>query len=157
MTALVVPDYRELGEQLASQRAGRTLALANGCFDIIHVGHVRLLREAASAADLLVVALNTDDSVRRNKGSGRPHITLTERMEIIAALEGVYAVTSFPDSTAEKLLEALRPDVHVKGTDWTEDTVPERATVEAYGGRILIAGDDKTHSSTKLIEKQRGE
>ena len=156
MTDLVVPDYRELGEQLASQRAGRTLALANGCFDILHVGHVRLLREASSAADLLVVALNTDESVHRNKGPGRPHITLTERMEIIAALKGVHAVTSFPEPTAENLLEALRPDVHVKGTDWTADTVPERATVEAYGGRILIAGDDKTHSSTELIEKQRG-
>lgn len=156
MTTLIVPDYRVLGRHLAKERAGRTLALANGCFDVLHVGHVRLLREAAAAADLLVVALNTDESVRRNKGAGRPHVPLEERMEVIAALEGVHAVTSFPEATAEGLLDALRPDVHVKGTDWTAETVPERATVLAYGGRILIAGDEKTHSSTDLIERQRG-
>lgn len=157
MTTLVVPDYRVLGKHLQKERAGRTLALANGCFDILHVGHVRLLREAAAAADLLVVALNTDESVRTNKGPGRPWVTLEERMEVIAALKGVHSVTSFPESTAEGLLDALRPDVHVKGTDWTEDTVPERDTVIAYGGRILIAGDPKAHSSSELIEKQREE
>jgi rfaE bifunctional protein nucleotidyltransferase chain/domain len=155
MTTLVIPDYRVLGRRLQSERAGRTLALANGCFDVLHVGHIRLLREAASAADLLVVALNTDESVRRNKGPGRPHVTLEERMEVIAALKGVHAVTSFPEATAEDLLDVLRPDVHVKGTDWTAETVPERDTVVAYGGRILIAGDPKTHSSTDLIERQR--
>jgi len=156
MTAIVVSDYRALADQLRRDRAGRTLALANGCFDVLHVGHVRLLREAAAAADLLVVALNSDESVRRNKGAGRPWVPLHERMEVIAALAGVYAVTSFPEATAEPLLATLRPDVHVKGTDWTAETVPERDTVLAYGGRILIAGDRKTHSSTALIEKQRG-
>ena len=155
-TTLVVPDYRALARHLEAPRAGRTLALANGCFDVLHVGHVRLLREAAAAADLLVVALNTDESVRRNKGAGRPHVPLDERMEVLAAIQGVHAVTSFPEPTAEALLEALRPDVHVKGTDWTAETVPERDTVIAYGGRILIAGDPKTHSSTELIEKRRG-
>lgn len=153
MTTLIVPDYHVLANHLVKERAGRSLALANGCFDVLHVGHVRLLREAARAADLLVVALNTDDSVRRNKGPGRPHVPLDERMEVIAALEGVHAVTSFPEATAEGLLDALRPEVHVKGTDWTEDTVPERDTVIAYGGRILIAGDPKTHSSTELIAR----
>jgi rfaE bifunctional protein nucleotidyltransferase chain/domain len=155
MPGLIVADYTDLAEQLRPRReAGARLALANGCFDVLHVGHVRLLREAAGAADLLVVALNTDASVRNNKGPGRPHMPLEERMEIMAALDGVTAVTSFPEATAEGLLNALRPDVHVKGTDWTADTVPERDTVLAYGGRILIAGDEKTHSSTELINKQ---
>jgi len=156
MSAVTVPDYRELAAQLAVRRAGKTVALANGCFDVLHVGHVRLLREAADAADLLVVALNTDESVRGNKGAGRPHVPLAERMEVLAALAGVAFVTSFPEPTADALIAALRPDVHVKGTDWTADAVPERAAVEAYGGRILIAGDPKTHSSTGLIEKLGG-
>jgi rfaE bifunctional protein nucleotidyltransferase chain/domain len=157
MSGLIVADYRELAEQLRPRRDGKTLALANGCFDVLHVGHIRLLQEAKDAADLLVVALNTDDSVRKNKGPGRPHVPLEERMEVIAALEGVAAVTSFPESTAEGLLEAIRPDVHVKGTDWTADTVPEKDTVLKYGGRILIAGDEKTHSSSEIIRKQSGE
>ena len=159
MSGRIVADYRALAEELRARRKeGRTLALANGCFDVLHVGHVRLLQEAKDAADLLVVALNTDDSVRDIKGPGRPYVPLEERMEVIAALEGVDAVTSFPEPTAEGLLEALRPDVHVKGTDWTADTVPEKDTVLKYGGRILIAGDEKTHSSSELIERQgRGE
>ena len=154
MTAEIVPDHRDLAHVLAPLRAaGKSIALANGCFDVLHVGHVRLLREAVGAADLLVVALNTDASVRRNKGEGRPHVPLVERMEVMAALAGVAFVTSFDEPTAHALLESIRPDVHVKGTDWTADTVPERAVVESYGGRILIAGDVKTHSSTGLIEK----
>jgi len=157
MSGLIVADYKQLAEQLRPRREGKTLALANGCFDVLHVGHVRLLREAKDAADILVVALNTDESVSKNKGPGRPHVPLAERMEVIAALEGVAAVTSFPEPTAEDLLEAMRPDVHVKGTDWTADTVPEKDTVLKYGGRVLIAGDEKTHSSSELIEKQGGE
>jgi len=154
--AVVVPDYRELAAVLERERAaGRTVALANGCFDLLHVGHVRLLAEGAGAADRLVVALNTDASVRANKGEGRPHVTLHERMEVMAAVDGVDFVTSFGEPTADALLGALRPDVHVKGTDWTEETVPERDVVVAYGGRILIAGDSKTHSSTELIERRR--
>jgi len=158
MTDAIVPDYSLLAEQLVDVRAtGTTVALANGCFDVLHVGHVRLLTEAAGAADLLVVALNTDASVRSNKGEGRPAVPLVERMEVIAALRGVAHVTSFAEPTADALLAALKPDVHVKGTDWTADTVPERAVVEAYGGRILIAGDEKTHSSTALIDKLGGD
>jgi rfaE bifunctional protein nucleotidyltransferase chain/domain len=154
VTARILLDYRQLAAEVERERAaGRSVALANGCFDVLHVGHVRLIAEARSQADVLVVALNTDESVRANKGGERPWVPLVERAEIIGALEGVHYVTSFPESTARDLLKALRPDVHVKGTDWTEDTVPERAVVEAYGGRVAICGDRKQHSSTGLIQK----
>lgn len=154
MTATIVPDYHELQERLAPLRQGRSLALANGCFDLLHVGHVRLLSAASTQAELLVVALNTDESVLETKGEGRPLVPLEERMEIIAAIEGVDFVTSFPETLANDLLDALRPDVHVKGTDWTEDTVPEREIVTAYGGRIAICGDEKRHSSTEIIKRR---
>jgi rfaE bifunctional protein nucleotidyltransferase chain/domain len=155
MTAKIVPDYRELARLLAVERKGRSVALANGCFDVLHVGHVRLLRDARGEADLLVVALNTDESVRRGKGADRPFVPLAERMEIVAALEGVAFVTSFGEDTAHALLGALKPEVHVKGTDWTADAVPERAVVEAYGGRIAICGDAKAHASRELIARLR--
>lgn len=156
MSARIVPDYRELVPLLAEERAaGRTVALANGCFELLHVGHVRLLAEGRRHADVLVVALNTDESVRANKGAGRPHVPLSERMEVMAALDGVAYVTSFAEPTAHALIDALRPDVHVKGTDWTADAVPERDAVEAHGGRVVIAGDPKTHSSSELIAKLR--
>ena len=153
MSAQVIPDYLVLAETLASTRQGRTVAMTNGCFDILHVGHVRLLRAAAEEGDLLIVALNTDESVRVNKGPGRPLVPLEERMEMIAALCGVDFVTSFSEPTPHLLLEALRPDVHIKGTDWPAETVPERAVVEAYGGRIAICGDEKTHSSSELAQR----
>jgi rfaE bifunctional protein nucleotidyltransferase chain/domain len=156
MSAQIVPDYRQLAEELGRQAdeassARARLVLANGCFDLLHVGHVRLLREARALGDLLVVALNTDESVRRNKGAGRPRVPLVERMEIIAALAGVDYVTSFDEPTAHALIDALRPEVHAKGTDWAADAVPERASVERWGGRVVICGDPKTHSSTDLI------
>ncbi len=154
MTARVVPDYHELASLLQREReAGRRVALANGCFDVLHVGHVRLLAEAMEHADVLVVALNDDQSVRENKGEARPLVPLEERMEVMAALEGVCFVTSFGEANAESLLRTLRPEVHIKGTDWTAETVPERDVVLAYGGRIEICGDSKTRSSTALIEK----
>jgi rfaE bifunctional protein nucleotidyltransferase chain/domain len=157
VTACIVPDYHELARVMAAPRSvGRTVALANGCFDVLHVGHIRLLAEARGCADLLVVALNTDESVRRHKGERRPYVPLDERMEVIAALDGVAFVTSFPETTADGLIETLRPDVHVKGTDWTADTVPERAAVEAYGGRIVIAGDEKRHASSDIIDRMGG-
>jgi rfaE bifunctional protein nucleotidyltransferase chain/domain len=157
MSASIIPDYRDVAAALKPRRSqGASVALANGCFDVLHVGHVRLLREAALSADLLVVALNSDESVSANKGPGRPHVPLDERMEVIAALDGVDWVTSFAEGTAGPLLAALKPDVHVKGTDWTEVTVPERDVVLAYGGRVLIAGDEKTHSSSEVIEKLKG-
>ena len=152
MTATIVPDYHELQERLAPLRQGRTLALTNGCFDLLHVGHVRLLIAASTQAEILVVALNTDESVRESKGEGRPFVPLEERMEILAAIEGVDYVTSFPEALAGDLLDALRPDVYVKGTDWTQETVPEREVVTAYGGRIAICGDEKRHSSTEILE-----
>ena len=152
MTATIVPDYHELQERLAALRQGRTLALTNGCFDLLHVGHVRLLSAASTQAEILVVALNTDESVRESKGEGRPLVPLEERMEILAAIEGIDYVTSFPEALAGDLLDALRPDVYVKGTDWTQETVPEREVVTAYGGRIAICGDEKRHSSTEILK-----
>ncbi len=156
MSGRIVERYRELAPLLeAERRGGRTVALTNGCFDVLHVGHVRLLRGARDKGDILVVALNSDASARENKGEGRPHVPLGERMEIVAAISGVDFVTSFGEPSAGPLLEALRPDVHVKGTDWTPDTVPERDVVLGYGGRVEIAGDPKRHSSTELIERVR--
>jgi len=157
VTARIVADYRDLVPLLAPLRAaGRTLAVANGCFDLLHVGHVRVVAAARHEASLLVLALNTDESARGHKGDGRPVVPLGERMEVVAALEGVDFVTSFGEPTADPLLEALRPDVHVKGTDWTADSVPERDTVRRFGGRVVICGDPKTHSSTALAARLRG-
>ena len=155
MSGRVVPSYRELAGLLESVRSGRRLALTNGCFDVLHVGHVRLIADARAQGDVLIVALNSDESARRNKGPDRPLVPLAERMELIAALAGVDYVTSFGEPTAAELLRALRPDVHVKGTDWTAQTVPERDVVLAYGGKIAICGDPKTQSSTELIERSR--
>ena len=153
MSATIVPAYSELAPRLAEARAGRTVALTNGCFDLLHVGHVRLIREAAREGDLLVVALNDDASAAANKGPGRPIVPLVERMEVIAALKGVDFVTSFGEPTAHGLLESLRPDVHVKGTDWEVEDLPERDVVLGYGGRIAICGDEKTHSSSELARR----
>ena len=159
MSARIVSPYARLAPLLEEQRRqGRSVALANGCFDLLHVGHVRLLRAARELADTLVVALNSDASARRNKGPGRPLVPLEERMELVAAVEGVDFVTSFDEPSAAALLDALRPEVQVKGTDWTEESVPERDIVRAYGGRVAIAGDPKTHSSSELarrLQRQR--
>jgi rfaE bifunctional protein nucleotidyltransferase chain/domain len=119
------------------------------------VGHVRLLEGARGLGDVLVVALNSDASARANKGAGRPYVPLAERMEIVAALAGVDFVTSFDETTAAVLIETLRPDVYVKGTDWTPETIPERDAVAACGGRVAIVGDPKTHASSDLIAKLR--
>ncbi len=132
---------------------GRTVALANGCFDLLHAGHVRYLAAAAAEADVLLVAINDDDSVRGLKGKGRPVLAAAERAELVAALRAVDLVTVFSESTVTPLLEMLRPDVHCKGTDYTVDTVPERETVRAYGGRIAIVGDPKDHSTRDLLAR----
>ena len=154
MTGRVVADYPNLVPLLDEERkSGRRIALTNGCFDLLHVGHVRLIEDARRLADVLVVALNDDASARANKGEKRPLMPLSERMEIVGALEGVDFVTSFDEPNAGALLAALRPDIHVKGTDWTAETVPERDVVLAYGGRVAIAGDAKTHSSSGLIQR----
>jgi rfaE bifunctional protein nucleotidyltransferase chain/domain len=155
VSARIVPDYRALAKLLAAERGDRSVALANGCFDVLHVGHVRLLAEARGHADVLVVALNSDESARALKGPGRPFVPLAERMEVVAALAGVDFVTSFGEATAGALIEALRPEVQIKGTDRSPESVPEREQVERYGGRIVICGDPKTHSSTALGERVR--
>jgi rfaE bifunctional protein nucleotidyltransferase chain/domain len=136
--------------------AGRTIAFANGCFDLLHVGHVRYLQSAAREADRLVVAINDDRSVASLKGPRRPILSAVDRAEIVAAVRGVDYVTIFPEMNVMPLLLALRPDVHCKGTDYTVDTVPERETVAAYGGRIAIVGDPKDHSTRDLLARIRG-
>ena len=136
--------------------AGRTLAFANGAFDLLHVGHVRYLQAAAREADVLIVAVNDDASVRGLKGEGRPIITDRDRAELVAALRCVDYVVIFPEPTVGPLLEALRPDVHCKGTDYTADSVPERGIVQAYGGRTAIVGDPKDHSTRDLLARIAG-
>jgi D-glycero-beta-D-manno-heptose 1-phosphate adenylyltransferase len=140
----------------ADRAAGRTIAFANGCFDLLHVGHVRYVAGAAAEADRLIVAVNDDGWVARAKGPGRPVLSAAARAEVVAALRGVDYVVIFPDPTVERLLERFRPDVHCKGTDYTVDTVPERETVRAYGGRIAIVGDRKDHSTTGLLGRIGG-
>jgi len=136
--------------------AGRTIAFANGVFDLLHVGHVRYLQAASEAADRLVVAINDDESVRGLKGPGRPILAARDRAELVAALRGVDYVCIFSEPTVAALLLALKPDVHCKGTDYTVDTVPERETVRGYGGRIAIVGDPKDHSTRDLVARIRG-
>jgi len=147
----------QLEQAVAGDRAeGRSVALANGVFDLLHVGHVRYLQAASQHADRLVVAVNSDASVRRLKGEGRPILDEQARAELVAALRGVHYVVIFDDDTVGPLLTALRPDVHCKGTDYTVETVPERAIVESYGGRTAICGDPKDHSTRDLLKRISG-
>jgi D-glycero-beta-D-manno-heptose 1-phosphate adenylyltransferase len=139
----------------ADRRAGLTIAFANGCFDLLHVGHIRYLQAASLEADRLIVAVN-DDTTAAAKGPGRPILKAIERAELVAAVRGVDYVTIFSEPTVAPLLEGLRPDVHCKGTDYTVETVPERATVLGYGGRIAIVGDPKDHSTRDLVARIRG-
>ncbi len=139
----------------ADRAAGRSVAFANGCFDLLHVGHVRYLEAARREADRLVVAVNSDASVRGLKGPGQPVIDEDARAEIVAALRAVDYVVIFGDATVERLLTTLRPDVHCKGTDYTVDTVPERAVVRSYGGRVAVVGDPKNHSTRDLLSRLR--
>jgi len=136
------------------RRRGLTIAFANGCFDLLHAGHIRYLQAAADEADRLVVAVN-GDATAGGKGPGRPILAAADRAEIVAALRGVDYVTVFDEPTVTELLTLLRPDVHCKGTDYTEATVPERETVLAYGGRIAIVGDPKDHSTRDLLARIR--
>ena len=157
MTARIVRDRGELARLLAIERdTGRTIVLANGCFDLLHVGHVRYLEGARREGDVLVVAINSDESVRRNKGPSRPLQPEDERAEILAALACVDFVTVFGEPTADALLRDLRPHVHAKGTDWKAEDVPEAPTAREIGARVAIVGDAKTHSSTALAAKARG-
>ncbi len=149
-----IVSREELAARVSRARAaGRTVAFANGCFDVLHVGHVRYLEAAAQEADVLVVAINDDRTVRELKGEGRPILAAEHRAELVAALRCVDLVTVFPERTVGPLLELLHPDVHCKGTDYTSETVPERDTVRAYGGRIAIVGDPKNHSTRDLLAR----
>ena len=155
MSEKVVTRDRLVDLVLADRRQGRTIAFANGCFDLLHAGHMRYLQAAASEADRLVVAVN-DDPVAATKGPGRPILSAADRAEVVAALRGVDYVTIFPEATVTPLLELLQPDVHCKGTDYTVESVPERDTVLRYGGRIAIVGDPKDHSTRDLLARIRG-
>lgn len=143
----------ELVSRVESERAGGAeIILANGCFDLIHAGHMRYLAGAKELGGFLVVGINADRQVQGLKGNGRPYISEGERAEIIASLRFVDVVTIFDEPTVDELIDAIRPDIHAKGTDYTTETVPERDRVLSYGGRIAIVGDPKDHSSTDLIK-----
>jgi len=140
----------------AAKRKGSRIVLANGCFDVLHVGHIRYLEAAKALGDLLIVGVNSDEQTRRLKGEGRPLAPQDQRAQIVSALAAVDFVTIFHEPTVEQLLLALRPDIHAKGTDYTEDTVPERDVVRSFGGQLAIVGDPKNHSSSEIIDKVSG-
>jgi rfaE bifunctional protein nucleotidyltransferase chain/domain len=142
-------DLRQRVEEW--RRAGERITLANGNFDLLHVGHVRYLRGAKALGGKLVVAINSDDSVRALKGEGRPVMPEQERAEIVAALADVDAVVVFPEIDVRAIIREIRPDVQAKGTDYTADSVPERDTVAEYGGRVEIVGDPKDHSTSEIL------
>jgi rfaE bifunctional protein nucleotidyltransferase chain/domain len=152
---MVVTEAELVGYVARDRAAGLTIAFANGCFDLLHAGHVRYLRAAAREADRLIVAINDDRSVAGLKGAGQPILPAADRAELVAALRVVDYVVVFGDPTVEHLLRALTPDVHCKGTDYTVDTVPERDVVRAYGGRIAIVGDAKSHATRDLLARIR--
>jgi rfaE bifunctional protein nucleotidyltransferase chain/domain len=147
----------QLQKQVAEwRRAGESITLANGCFDLLHVGHVRYLRAAKELGGRLIVAVNADDSVRALKGTGRPIMPHGERAEILAALTDVDAVVIFPERDVRALIHEIHPDVQAKGTDYAADSVPERDAVQQYGGRVAIVGDPKDHSATEIIRTKLG-
>lgn len=155
-TAYKIVTLDALASRVAEWRAaGEQVVLANGCFDLVHVGHVRYLRGAKALGGKLVVAMNSDSSVRRLKGEGRPLMPEGERAEIISALADVDAVVIFDEPDVRALIRAIRPDVQAKGTDYTRDTVPERDEVVACGGRVEIVGDPKDHSTTGILGQVR--
>jgi len=150
--AAVILDREALVARTTAAKAkGARIVLANGCFDVLHAGHVRYLEGARAQGDLLVVGINSDAQVARLKGEGRPLLPARDRAELIASLEVVDAVTIFDEPTVTELLLAIKPDVHAKGTDYTEETVPERDVVRSYGGRVAIVGDPKDHSTSEMI------
>ena len=156
MTQAKLQTLDALREQLAEhRRRGRRIVLANGCFDLLHVGHTRYLAGAKQEGDVLVVGVNDDHSVWALKGSGRPLLPARDRAALVAALEVVDYVVIFSEPTVTPLIDALRPDVHAKGTDYTPETVPERDAVRAAGGRVAIVGDPKDHSTRDLLRTIR--
>jgi rfaE bifunctional protein nucleotidyltransferase chain/domain len=153
-TEKIILDHQDLLKKInALKQAGKTVVFSNGCFDLLHVGHIRYLVGAAAEGDILVAAINSDESIRKLKGPSRPVMPLAERMEIVAAFECVDFVTAFDGMRCSELLLLLKPDVHAKGTDYTAENVPERATVLGYGGRIAIVGDPKNHNSSEFIRR----
>lgn len=151
--APILDRNRLIARVSIERRNGAKIALANGCFDLFHVGHIRYLAGAKNLADILIVGINSDEQVRKLKGEKRPFMPEKERAEIIAALKFVDYVTIFPEPTVTELIRAIKPDFHAKGTDYTTDSVPEREIVKEYGGRVAIVGDPKDHSSTDLINR----
>ena len=157
MSTRKILSREELKQRVAAwKQAGEAITLANGCFDLLHVGHVRYLRAAKELGGRLIVAINSDESVRALKGEGRPLMPAEERAEILSALADVDAVVIFPERDARALIREVRPDVHAKGTDYTTDTVPERDAVAECGGRVEIVGDPKDHSATEIIRSRIG-
>lgn len=152
---MMMSETELLAAVARDRAAGSSIAFANGCFDLLHVGHVRYLQAAAAEADRLVVAVNDDGSVAALKGAGRPILPAADRAELVAALRGVDYVVVFGDVDVARLLRAIRPDVHCKGTDYTVDSVPERAVVMEYGGRTAIVGDPKSHATRDLLARIR--
>jgi len=154
-TSLIL-DREALVTRINIEKAkGARIVLANGCFDILHAGHVRYLEGARALGDVLVVGINSDAQVRRLKGAGRPILTERDRAELVASLQAVDLVTIFTEPTVTELLLAIKPDIHAKGTDYTEETVPERDVVRSYGGRVAIVGDPKDHSTSEIIRRFR--
>jgi rfaE bifunctional protein nucleotidyltransferase chain/domain len=157
MSAQKILSREELKQRVAAWRAaGDSITLANGCFDLLHVGHVRYLHAAKRIGGRLIVAINSDESVRALKGKGRPLMPAEERAEILSALADVDAVVIFPERDVRALIREVRPNVHAKGTDYSADTVPERDVVTECGGRVEIVGDPKDHSATEIIRSRIG-
>jgi D-glycero-beta-D-manno-heptose 1-phosphate adenylyltransferase len=148
----ILDRNRLIARVAIARKGGARVVLANGCFDILHVGHVRYLEGARALGDLLVVGINSDAQVRALKGEGRPLVAERERAELVAALRVVNFVTIFNEPNVESLLRAIRPDIHAKGTDYTEETVPERDVIRSLGGRVAIVGDPKNHSTSELLK-----
>ncbi|MDA1000642.1 MAG: adenylyltransferase/cytidyltransferase family protein [bacterium] len=155
------PEHESFGGKLRSadaladevkllKKTGKRIVFTNGCFDILHAGHIRYLRAAKAHGDVLILAVNNDASARALKGEGRPYTGERERLEILSALEPVDYLVLFEETDVSKLLLRLRPHVHAKGTDYTVETVPERETVRSYGGKVVVCGDPKDHSSTGI-------
>ncbi len=153
LSAPILERNRLVARVSIERRKGARVVLANGCFDLFHVGHIRYLAGAKSLGDILIVGINSDLQVRQLKGENRPFMPEGERAEIVSALRFVDFVTIFDEPTVTELIRAVRPDFHAKGTDYTTDSVPEREIVREYGGKVAIVGDPKDHSSTDLIQK----
>jgi rfaE bifunctional protein nucleotidyltransferase chain/domain len=152
-TSLILERDKLVVRVTAEKAKGRSVVLANGCFDVLHAGHIRYLEGARALGDILVVGVNSDNQVTRLKGRGRPILPEGDRAEIIASLEAVDLVTIFDEPTVTELLLAIRPHIHAKGTDYTEETVPEREVVRSFGGQVRIVGDPKNHSTSELINR----